>query len=104
MELYEACEQLAGKYQRGEDVPKSERRARALLEPACNAGLGNACSELGSLVYRGEGGPMDPARGIELIATGCTLHEERACKSLAQLCKEGHDQAACERLEPATSD
>lgn len=64
---------------------RDPERARALLGPACEAGMLDACHVEASLLYRGEGGPADRARAVQRLERACDGGVRPACFMLARI-------------------
>jgi len=61
---------------------KDNKKAFALLQPACDVKIGRACSALGNMSADGEGLPKDESKAADLYKLACDAGEARGCHRL----------------------
>jgi TPR repeat protein len=74
-----ACLDLAGRYARGDGLPRDPERAAAAHERACVFGLAEGCVEFGNDHASGFGVHKDAERARKALARACALGEQGAC-------------------------
>jgi TPR repeat protein len=77
-----ACINVGISYELGNGVPKDERAARAIVEPACASGYAYACSRLGEITH-------DAAQAAVLYRRGCDAGDGMGCGDLAGAYEKG---------------
>jgi TPR repeat protein len=77
-----ACDQLAGRYNNGQGVPRDLARAVPLYQRACDGGIDGACLRLGVMYEMGYGVAPDPARAAQIYRTLCDKGVATGCSNL----------------------
>jgi len=80
---FQACNDLAVLFQKGDGVTQNSAEALRLYDKACVGGFAMACSNLGTLYGVGEGVKQDYAKAGDFFKKGCDLNDGASCYNLA---------------------
>jgi hypothetical protein len=98
----ESCFILASLYHAGQGLPKSDTRAAALYQEACDDHWWRGCGRLGESYLKGQGVQVDLVRAIASLDKACEGGQAASCAAVADMYRSRNDQASADsRLRQA---